>query len=509
MDARREQNFDSVDAAVAAAKKLQSDRGYDLFRGQPRPWPVVSSFRRLVPHGQPEARSRLNQFINWAKLEPALVPYGFDSDQAIAVAQHYGIPTTFIDFTTNVEVARHFATEPRDGGGEESDPDPQSCIIAVRSDELMAWVEKRFMEVDEFLGPQIIRLTVPNLWRLEAQCGVFLVDDDLLDDYPFDYLSFPRSASDAASWNRARVYPKDKSDLELIVEQWLWHERASAGSRELRRQLEAATGRPLQVFESEPTTGIGLKGIIRPEPHPSWTGRESAWLRPKMTFEEARPRAIDRFEISLQSGMDLDTIRAAVLNDLQPSLIGQRRSRSAEWYFVLEGAVLDEPSAKLKRQWDALRIDGYSDAQVVESFVRSITLAMLQLGHVGHWAAFDGPLRPGRRPDALVSLFGADLLVEYCGLVGYGRARVSAAELKAAVRDDVDRYLPEDFFKDTGPTDAERMGHLLVGIHKPDLLFDFDRFTDFYARQVIPVSTILRPDLPLYPIFHLTTFGVP
>src|ERR1700726_5027075 len=50
---------------------------------------------------------------------------------------------------------------------------------------------------------------------------------------------------------------------------------------------------------------------------------------------------------------------------------------------------------------------------------------------------------------------------------------------------------------------------LLIGIHSPSLLFDFARFADVYVRQVVPMSVILRPKLPLYPVLHLRTFGVP
>jgi hypothetical protein len=53
------------------------------------------------------------------------------------------------------------------------------------------------------------------------------------------------------------------------------------------------------------------------------------------------------------------------------------------------------------------------------------------------------------------------------------------------------------------------MKQLLIGIHKPDLLFDFSRFAEVYVRQIIPMSVIFRPRLPLYPVYHLDIFGVP
>ena len=178
---------------------------------------------------------------------------------------------------------------------------------------------------------------------------------------------------------------------------------------------------------------------------------------------------------------------------------------------MVDGVVHDEVSAKLKRQWDALRIDGYSDSQVVDSVVRSVSLEMLRLGLLAGCSACAFSLGLGEDTAPLTDLFGSDLLVEFCGLVGYGRALVCATELRAAVRDDIDRlqHLPADLYEFTGPSQAERMRQLLIGIHQPNLLFDFDRFADIYVRQVIPMSVVFRPTLPLYPVLELTTFGVP
>jgi hypothetical protein len=50
---------------------------------------------------------------------------------------------------------------------------------------------------------------------------------------------------------------------------------------------------------------------------------------------------------------------------------------------------------------------------------------------------------------------------------------------------------------------------LLIGIHSPNLLFDFDRLADVYVRQVVAMSVILRPKLPRCPVLHLRIFGVP
>ena len=508
--ARQEQTFASVQEAVAAAMRMKAEEGFDLFRGQRCDWPVVSSFRRLDSEQQADAVARVNQFINWAQTEAALAQYGFSSDQAIAVAQHYGIATTFLDFSTDIEVAQYFATEHclepayQDAAGHSE----LSCIVAIRSAHLDAWVKERLRQTDEFPESQVLRLEVPNLWRIEAQAGVFLIDHEIIDNYSFHYLLFPASPGPEPARARATVYPDKRSDLELILDQWFWHEQASTGTHRVLEMLDRS-GVAFQRLTSEPTAGVGLKGIVRPDPHPSWAGREETWLRATERFERVLPRPGDTFQVDLRPGLSLDAVRARVATLLPLESLADRRRRSADWRVLVNGSIDVAAGEKLARQWDALRIDGYSDAQLVASFAASTSLLALQLGLIAGWPSYGGSLGISDDIKPLTSLFGCDLLVAFTGLVGYSRALVSAADLQSAVREDVDRYLPADLYNDCGPTPAERVHRLLLGIHSPSLLFDFLRFADIYVRQVVPTSVIFRPKLPLYPVLHLRTFGVP
>jgi hypothetical protein len=349
---------------------------------------------------------------------------------------------------------------------------------------------------------------VANLWRLEAQAGVFLVDDELLDDYPFDYLVFPASPAISESRGRATVYPEERSDLELMLEQWFFHEKASAGTRRVD-EMFAEAGVVLNRFQFDNTDGIGLEGIVRPQPHPSWAGLAESWLRAPESFDQIKPQPEDTFRIALRSGMSVDSVRSVVADQLSPHSLSRQRRRSANWQLLIDDVLHPEASRKLERQWDALRIDGYSEEQIIESFARSLSLAALQLGLISGWAPYAGSLGIGGAIEPLRALFGSDLLVEFSGMVGYSRAVVSALDLRSAVRDDIDRYLPADLYEDCGPSEAELMEKLLTGIYQPSLLFDFFRFADIYVRQVVPMSVIFRPELPLYPVLHLRSFGVP
>ena len=171
------------------------------------------------------------------------------------------------------------------------------------------------------------RIDVANLWRLEAQADVFIVDDELLDTYPFEYLVFPTPRTPVSLWDREKVYPDERSDLELIVEQWFWHEQASAGTRWIKQEF-FENGVALQELAAGPTDGIGLKGIIRPGPHPSWSRRETSWSRRTERFDLVRPRPSDMFEVSLRAGMDVDAVCSSVAESLPLSSVAERRTRA-------------------------------------------------------------------------------------------------------------------------------------------------------------------------------------
>ena len=95
--------------AVELAEELRASRMCDWFRGQTRNWPLQSSFVRRDNAGQEVARERLARFHGWLQGVPELDAIAANTDAVLAVAQHYGIPTNLVDFTTEPSVAAFFA----------------------------------------------------------------------------------------------------------------------------------------------------------------------------------------------------------------------------------------------------------------------------------------------------------------------------------------------------------------------------------------------------------------
>jgi hypothetical protein len=134
--------------------------------------------------------------------------YGGDDTALTAIAQHYGIPTTFLDLTTNPEIAVLFA---------------KSSTGAERSDEAVIYC---FLEagLKSVAVARLIRINIDNLWRLEAQRGLFLdfLEESLIDTLRARAIRIHFPSEFLAAEERTRLYPVRKSALESIIDQWVF-----------------------------------------------------------------------------------------------------------------------------------------------------------------------------------------------------------------------------------------------------------------------------------------------
>jgi hypothetical protein len=104
-----------VQEAIELAQQFKSAGRYDWFRGQVEDWPPHSSaYRRWLYGGQEvlaKVAWRQQQFLDWAANTEGLEALVADEDSLYAVMQHYGIPTDYIDFTTDASIAGFFAAD--------------------------------------------------------------------------------------------------------------------------------------------------------------------------------------------------------------------------------------------------------------------------------------------------------------------------------------------------------------------------------------------------------------
>ena len=200
--------------AVELAQEMKAAGRYTWFRGQIKDWPPISTLGRMRQNGKisdfERARERFALFCGWLSDTPPLrhllnedPPHRF-----FAIAQHYGIPTHYIDFTTDPAVAGYFAAEPNPDV-----KDGMSCIYCLDVSDLMDLMDSLAKAGVRQQGlVERVETDVSNLWRLQAQRGVFLYAPYNWDiDYPMDRILFPRS-------DRALSYPpRDRVVSRLVV----------------------------------------------------------------------------------------------------------------------------------------------------------------------------------------------------------------------------------------------------------------------------------------------------
>ena len=230
----------SLGEALDLAQRLKARGRYRYFRGhRDARWFVESTFGRLADEeSRDRARKDFASFYAWVKSSPDVFPYLADDDQIIATAQHHQIAATnFIDFTTEPKVAAWFA-------GKGGVPGENGCILLVDPDPLTSifrGIRETFRTNLRFLEPD-----VSNLWRLQAQCGLFLEVEMRLDPlYPFDRIVFPQTGESLPVEERL-IYPDRQSELE---QQIVVYQRLEAGRDTLRRLLEPVDGKagPLHI----------------------------------------------------------------------------------------------------------------------------------------------------------------------------------------------------------------------------------------------------------------------
>src|SRR5882757_6198378 len=110
----REYRVSDVEEAIERAEKFRQQRTYNWFRGQAKTWQPYSTLTRVHLSGPvqvEQARAKLGRLDGFMRVHPELQKIADDRNAFFAVAQHYGIPTHYLDFTTEPAIAGFFACD--------------------------------------------------------------------------------------------------------------------------------------------------------------------------------------------------------------------------------------------------------------------------------------------------------------------------------------------------------------------------------------------------------------
>ncbi len=474
------------------ARKFRDQGQYDWFRGQLEDWPLKSSFARLSTAQKDDAMAQVERFISWAKATPGLGTLGqdVDVDATCGVAQHYGIPTNYIDFTTSPEVAGFFAADNPSGRR----VDRESCIICLNTADA-----KTFWKglPSDWPSPEFIEIQVPNLWRLEAQEGRFLFcpAENFEDVYNLDRIVFPYTgASNIVP--REKIYPLQKSALEILLDQFFMNERRLAGTQIVRKM-------PFMRLRFEDTGGWNPELVATEvHRHPSWSAVDPLWTRSVgEAFAQIASGPVTRLEISAGERPQDAGARVAKLLAMTLAREPRLRSTSLSWQVDGGGGAQERSKrlvAALRWLWDGMRSLPYSADQLASAAGQCV--ALWQAGAEG--SAWDAMTAAARQclGDAIEVEFGVEDSA-------YAKAFASERSILRAVRPDVVGHLRSEFRNAL----LESASGLLMAVTEPSRLFDFPLLVDVFARELIPCQVHYRhgAHMAIFSPARLRRFGLP
>jgi hypothetical protein len=471
----------NVDEAVELANKLKEKGGYDLFRGQVKNWPLKSSFGRQVDKNKKdEALEKMARFEWWVKRTKGLEELANRPDDMIAVAQHYGIPTNFVDFTTSSRVAGFFASY-----GRIEEENVESCILCLNSQDLINFWKHLPSKYSP--TPEVLYLEVQNLWRLESQHGVFLFCpySNFEQIYDLDRIYFPYTGQ-ISSVKEDEIFPKRKSQLEILLDQYFMNELLIDGQKNIHAGW---TRHRIPEIKEKCSKGLFLNGTPPPKLS-SWSHSHiESWLVQSIE-KYLNTLGNETWEMTLDLNNDLSSIRNEAFAHLTTQFKNYPnvRNRLLNWSITVVGNQPRDPienrvESYIKRLWDGLRKLPYDDQDIAKGLTNCFMVAsyLLKQGRVMQvdWGKVTS------------ECFGETTEIEFGSEDGsYSRSFASKSKLLAAVREDIYDYVDPKW----KPQLDDNIIGLLQAIWAPDRLFDYDKLAKIFAYEIAPVQVIMRSE---------------
>lgn len=498
------EEVEDVESAVDLAKRFKAEGRYNWFRGQVRELPPHPSLLRIQMRHDKEmfeaAKRRLRMFHEWALQIEYLAPLLEEENlpKLFAILQHYGVPTHYLDFTTAPEIAGFFACDTK-----RPPTDELSCIYCLNTTDLVRlWDSIRQLPGREGAVVQPVVIDVSNLWRLQAQAGVFLdVNTDWDTIYPMDRIVFPYKGYPAKP-TKDLIYPELRSALEQLLDHYFAYERGQETSEdilkfiaELRAKGRSAVAVRIQTWDRGVYSPAFIDAGARLENLPSWDDPAMAPWRaiPDERFHETVGRkhrfTVPENKLAIDVG---EALRSQVTQSLAPL-----RSQALRFSFDRQlPEEMHELPIMLERAWNGMRMLPYLVEEIAECLGRVATLFAL---------GFADMLTVEERRECMGKHFGVSQQTAFGTADGASSmAWATKAALTAALRSDIGALLtPEHASR------AEDISELFRVIYNPRIMFEFGPFKRTFARELIPSQVLDRRQFILFNPTLVATFGNP
>lgn len=468
--------------ALKLAQDLQKKQIYDLFRGQNEDWPLVASIYRLSDKKRKEATVRLYLFQLFLSEYNSTKKYAKDLDYVIAIAQHYGIPTDFIDFSRSPEIALFFATHStKELQGKEG------VILCLNKKEFVDYTDfyKNFLLHPKLTPPHIYDVKIESLWRLQAQQGCFLqlMFRDQEELYPFGKIIFPHDDL-PINVQATDVYPTDKSELEILLDNYLAAERTNEGAKRLEK-FAKTNGIPVTHLPTQ----SHYQYVKSRKKHISWQLANTKAWEYKMKVILCKTTSVGFvFQVESSNDFQKDTIQITKQLSLLFKEYNITKRKCIEPHIFFTPQLRNRKTAGLtnrsvKNIWDGMRYLPYTRMQIIRAISTYLILASYQFV---------------KKRD-LQKWFPDSILIEMSDVFDTpSRCLVSRKGLLKAIRDDMPDILVDSLPK-------TKATEILLYIQKAKVVFNFSQLTTLFAKEIIPFQIIRchadRPTLYFSPVY--------
>lgn len=485
----------NVEKAIELAETWRAEGRYNWFRGQLQAWQPTSSIERkigndLIKHKEHE--ELISRFIHWARKRPELAYLAEEENMnaLYAILQHYGVPTSYIDFSTEPTVAGFFSADTPKTPTEPT----ESVIYCLNSSDLQDFYENEIKNIPEYdkFEIELVSVDVSNLWRLQAQHGHFIyANHQWYKLYDMDKIVFPWTGYPAYPTSE-EIYPKHKSALEQSLDDFFFLERRRHGNELFKQIATSVDGANLASFVLESPADFYSRDAFK-EPlsiHSSWGDTfNNGWKRTKIeNFSKVTGKTC-RLQVRQNTGAaDLRTqIRSGMEYALRDSLI---REHAVDWMFTgLPAYVNVDRFMRMVREiWNGMRNLPYTDMEICEAIAQLAQLTIMKDENSYRTAMY-------YTEDAIE--------VEFC-IQDFTSARAfcSAAAIKACMSTQV-------VAATVAPYEDASCEQMLLICHNPQILLDFEQFKHIFATHIIPSQLAIGRPIVIYNPALLLTFGLP
>ncbi|MCT4601998.1 MAG: FRG domain-containing protein [Marinifilum sp.] len=449
----------SIADALELAQEFKKKGKYNLFRGQAQNWEVIPTAGRVSKNKIQESEEQLKRLLYYFNSELSLKKYCSRIDDFFAIAQHYGLPTNYIDFTKSIDVAFYFATNSK------SNKLNDNCsIICLNENDFKSFVtfSKCLYERDQVIPPYIVTDNVENLWRLQAQKGCFLFTpyDKIEMFYDFDKILFPFD-SPFNKILKEDIYPERKSELEIMLDSYFDTERRIKGQK---RMFSFAKELNIPITHIPEPNQFEI--LEKREIHKSWysyTYRKWNFKLNEQWQDSSTQKTIHIFILKpqLEQLKKLPQIIGANLNE---EYLNNKIDRRTPLVFNIKVDIklsmknLSLMNENCRRIWDGTRNLPFKNEEIFKIISKYLCLEIESL-----------------RKEVKTNLITLEMTNKYGSKT---RFKASPENVVKAFRDDIEEVIDKNKPR---PIPSE----LLLFINKPRYIFDFKKLIEFFKEEAI------------------------